>query len=174
MLKMAPRPPNPDGAPSPDDDRKLSLNEVENVTSKPPYDSTAAELGTQAETSLTVRQAFRYYWKAVFWSVSISMATIMESYAIQLINSFFAFPQFNQKYGQHIGGDQWSIPARWQLALNLVTFAGLIIGVFGNGYAAERFGPRKTMMASLIVLTPLIAMTLAPNLGVLLASQALW
>ena len=135
----------------------------------------AAAAGTKTETELTVRDAFRYYWKAVAWSVIISMATIMESYDLQIINSFYAYPQFQKKYGEQISPDKYSIPARWQTALSLGATIGLIIGVFANGYFAERYGPRKVMMTSFVFLTAFICITFfAPNVEVLLAGEILW
>ncbi|KAF3042271.1 hypothetical protein E8E11_006905 [Didymella keratinophila] len=60
---------------------------------------TDAVLGLQQENELTVGKAFWYYRKAVCWSIMISLANIMESYDIQLIKAFYAFPRFNKKYG---------------------------------------------------------------------------
>src|SRR5262245_50275228 len=97
------------------------------------------------------------------------MATIMESYDMQLIATFFAFPQFQKKYGEKLPHGQYSIPAKWQLSLSLSSLHGLIIGVFANGSLAERFGPRKVMMVSYIFLCAFITITFtAKNIGILL------
>ena len=113
----------------------------------------AADEAQRVDTHLTVRQAFAYYWKAVAWSVAMAMSTIMESYDILLINSFFAFPQFQQRYGVELPDGSYSIPARWQLALVLSTLVGMILGVFGTGYCADKWGLRKVMIFSHIGLT---------------------
>lgn len=47
-----------------------------------------ARLATEAEHDLTFWQAVKIYRKAVAWSVIVSMATVMESYDIQIIGSF--------------------------------------------------------------------------------------
>ncbi|KAG9496179.1 hypothetical protein J7337_012760 [Fusarium musae] len=108
----------------------------------------AADEAQRVDTTLTARDAFFYYWKAVGWSVAISMSTIMESYGMLLMNSFFAFPQFQQKYGVELPNGKYSIPAKWQLALTITLNVGLIIGVFANGYCADRWGLRKVMLIS--------------------------
>lgn len=103
------------------------------------------------------------------------MATIMESYDMQLIATFYAFPQFQRKYGERLPNGKYSVPAQWQLGLSLSSLLGLIIGVFANGSLAERFGPRKVMMVSYVVLCGMIAITFtAKNIGVLLGGEILW
>jgi SP family general alpha glucoside:H+ symporter-like MFS transporter len=53
----------------------------------------AAEELDDFEHTLTIRQALWVYRKAIL-SVIVSMCTIMESYDIQIISSFFAYPSF--------------------------------------------------------------------------------
>ncbi|KAH6974285.1 general substrate transporter [Ilyonectria sp. MPI-CAGE-AT-0026] len=108
----------------------------------------AADEAKRVETSLSIKDAFRYYRKAVGWSICVSMSTVMESYGMLLMNSFFAFPTFKKKYGEMLPDGTYSVPAKWQLALTIVTNIGLIIGVFMNGYFADRFGLRKVLLVS--------------------------
>ncbi|KAL4961091.1 general substrate transporter [Aspergillus stella-maris] len=132
------------------------------------------EIGRRAETELSVRDAFRYYRPAVIWSVLISLTTVMESYDMQIVHSFYAFPQFQEKYGVQLDDGTYSIPAKWQLGLNLVALVGLMLGTFCNGWASERFGARKVIMVSLVFLTVFIAITfLAPSVEVLLVGELL-
>jgi SP family general alpha glucoside:H+ symporter-like MFS transporter len=133
------------------------------------------EVGRRAETDLTVRDAFRYYRPAVMWSALISIATIMESYDMQIINSFYAFPQFQKKYGVQLEEGGYTITAEWQLALSLVALLGLMTGTFINGSVSERFGARKVIMVSLVALTGFVAITFfAPSIEVLLVGELLW
>ena len=133
-----------------------------------------AAAGTRQELSLTVRQAFRYYWKAAVWSVLIGLATVMESYDLQIINSFYAFPQFTAKFGVPVGrGHQ--IPAEWQLGVSLAAHFGLISGVFLNGYLSDKFGHRKIMMASFVWLSGAIfLMFFAENIEMIFGAELLW
>ncbi|KAF3020869.1 hypothetical protein E8E15_008048 [Penicillium rubens] len=132
------------------------------------------EVGRRAETDLTVRDAFRYYRPAVMWSALISIATIMESYDMQIINSFYAFPQFQKKYGVQLEEGGYTITAEWQLALSLVALLGLMTGTFINGSVSERFGARKVIMVSLVALTGFVAITFfAPSIEVLLVGELL-
>ncbi|KAM0325487.1 hypothetical protein ACHAQA_007474 [Verticillium albo-atrum] len=128
----------------------------------------AADTAQQIETTLTLREALRYYRKAISWSLVISMATIMESYDLMLIGSFFAFPPFQRKFGVQLPNGSWSIPARWQIALSMVLNVGMIIGVFANGYCADRWGFRRVLMASHIALIGFIFINFfAPSIEVL-------
>lgn len=114
----------------------------------------AAARGTQRETELTVLAALKYYKKAVMWSLAISMATIMESYDLILINSFFAHPQFQKKFGQPLnnGTGGYTLSTQWQIGLSMAGLVGLIPGVFANGILVDRYGYRKVMAASHIFL----------------------
>ncbi|KAL2833970.1 general substrate transporter [Aspergillus pseudoustus] len=134
----------------------------------------SVEQGRREETDLTLRDAFRYYYLAIIWSVLISLATVMESYDMQLIGSFFAFPQFQEKYGVPLEDGGYSIPAKWQMALKLIVLIGLMAGTFMNGWACERFGARKVMMVSLAALTGFVTITfMASSVEVLFVGELL-
>lgn len=133
------------------------------------------DAGRRSETKISVRDALRYYRPAVMWSILISLTTVMESYDMQIVHSFYAFPQFQEKYGVLLEGGGYSIPAKWQLGLNLVALIGLMLGTFANGWASEAFGARKVIMVSLVCLTGFITITfLAPSIEVLLVGELLW
>lgn len=59
-----------------------------------------AKAATEKEQSMTLLQGIRLYPKAVLWSVLISTCIVMEGYDISLVTNFYAFDQFNRKYGQ--------------------------------------------------------------------------
>ena len=99
----------------------------------------------------------------------------MEAYDMQLISSFYAFPQFQKKYGERLPNGKYSVPAQWQLGLSLSSLLGLIVGVFANGSLAERYGPRKVMIVSYVVLCGMIAITFtAKSIEILLVGEILW
>lgn len=156
-----------------------SMPEVENVERLEEklgvQSDEAAAQGTQVEKELTVRQAFKYYRKAAIWCLIISLGTIMESYDLQIIASFYAYPTFQQKFGEMLANGTYSVPANWQLGLSLGSNTGLIFGTFANGYFADRYGPRKVMMTSFVVLTGFIFITFfAPTVEVLFVGELLW
>ncbi|KAG4440377.1 hypothetical protein IFR05_004117 [Cadophora sp. M221] len=129
---------------------------------------------TKDEHNLTFLQAMRKYRKAVMWSVIASMSTIMESYDIQIMGGFYAYPSFQKKYGIQLPNGKYSIPAPWQVALKLGPNIGLIIGVFANGWLAEKYGHKRVMIAAHLVLIGTILGTFfAPNPGVLLVGEIL-
>ena len=59
----------------------------------------AAAAGSAAEKRMSIREGLRLYPKAIGWSMLLSTAIVMEGYDVVLLGSFFAFPQFQQKYG---------------------------------------------------------------------------
>lgn len=157
-----------------DKSQSIAVEDVETSKTMTDFDNDAA-LGTKQETDMPLKKAFLYYRKAAIWSILISMATIMESYDMQLISSFYAFPQFNKKYGKRLPNGTYQVDANWQLGLSFSTLAGLIFGVFASGYLSDRFGPRYVMMAAHVVLTGLITITFtAPNIATLFAGELLW
>lgn len=126
-------------------------------------------LGTRAETSLRPIQAVKYYPKAIAWCLTISMATIMESYDLVLINSFIAFPQFEKKYGVQLPDGSYSIPSEWQMGLTMALVVGMIPGVFANGWLVDRFGYRRVMLLTHMALICCICGTFfAPSVEILL------
>lgn len=119
--------------------------------------SSEAKTATEAEHAMTVRQAIRLYPRAVAWSMFFSTAVAMEGYDIVLISGFYAFPSFTKKYGVPAkNGKGYQIPAPWQAGLSNGARVGEILGLLLNGIICERFGFKKTMIGTLILLTGLI------------------
>ena len=59
----------------------------------------AAARATEAEHQMGFRRSIRVYRKAVFWSVAMSTAIVMEGFDINLLNSLYGFPSFQRKFG---------------------------------------------------------------------------
>ncbi|KAI1336499.1 sugar transporter [Xylariaceae sp. FL0016] len=112
-----------------------------------------ARLATEKEQKMTLLQGIRLYPKAIGWSILISSCIIMEGYDIALVNNFYAFPQFNKKYGQPFtnadGSIDYQVPAAWQAGLSNGAVVGEIIGLLINGWVSERFGYRYTIITCL-------------------------
>ncbi|KKZ63920.1 MFS transporter, SP family, general alpha glucoside:H+ symporter [[Emmonsia] crescens] len=115
-----------------------------------------AKSATDKEQRMTLLQGLKLYPKAAAWSVLISTCIVMEGYDICLVNNFYAFPQWNQKYGVRLANDNYQIPAKWQAALSNGAVVGEIIGLFINGWASERFGYRYTILTCLLFLSGFI------------------
>merc|ERR1712000_529245 len=68
----------------------------------------------------------------------------------------------------------WEIPARWQAGLSNGAYCGEVIGLSINGWVAERFGYRYTLLASMVWLTGFITLFFtAQNVETLLAAEIL-
>ncbi|KAJ5925240.1 hypothetical protein N7454_007879 [Penicillium verhagenii] len=133
-----------------------------------------AQAATDKERNMTLLQGIKLYPKAVAWSVLISTCIVMEGYDISLVNNFYAFPEFNKKYGQLQADGSYEVSASWQSGLSNGAYVGEIIGLFINGWASERFGYRYTIMACLILVSAWTAIFFtAPNIQSLLAAEIL-
>ncbi|KAL2831619.1 general substrate transporter [Aspergillus pseudoustus] len=133
-----------------------------------------AKSATEKEQNMTLLQGIKLYPKAVIWSVVISTCIAMEGYDISLVNNFYAFDQFNRKYGEISSDGSYQVPARWQAGLSNGAYVGEIIGLLINGWASEKFGYRYTVMTCLILITAWTAIFFtAPNVQALLAAEIL-
>jgi SP family general alpha glucoside:H+ symporter-like MFS transporter len=108
---------------------------------------------TAKEHDMTLWQAIRLYPKAIGWSIFLSTAIIMEGYDVVLMQSFYAFPAFANRYGQKTSDGDYQVTAPWQSGLSNGANVGEILGLFINGIVSERYGYRFTMIASLSALT---------------------
>lgn len=134
----------------------------------------AAEL----ERTMPLWTAVKLYPKAIFFSLGLSLAVIMEGYDTWLLGSFWGMTAFARKYGELAGvkdGVQtYQVRADWQTALGVATPLAQMIGLAINGFASERYGYRYTMMGALIAVTCFIFVTFfAVNIKMLLGGYIL-
>jgi SP family general alpha glucoside:H+ symporter-like MFS transporter len=61
-----------------------------------------AKKATENEHNMSVWDCVKLYPKAIGWSVVISTCTVMEAYDVSLLSNFYAFAQFNEKYGRQL------------------------------------------------------------------------
>jgi SP family general alpha glucoside:H+ symporter-like MFS transporter len=78
---------------------------------------------------MSIIQGVRLYPKAIGFAAGIAMACAMEGYQICLIGNYYAFPPFNQKYGELQPDGTYQVPARWQSGLSNLAQCGQIIGL---------------------------------------------
>ncbi|KAG2172578.1 hypothetical protein INT44_002593 [Umbelopsis vinacea] len=127
---------------------------------------------TEMEHTLSLWDGLRAYPKAVGWSLVVSTAIIMEGYDTALLGSFYAYPAFQEKYGQPVASGGYAIPASWQTALGMGTNIGVLIGVFFNGFLTERLGYKRMMLYSLAAISACIFIPFfSPNAPALLIGQ---
>lgn len=84
----------------------------------------AARLANEEEHQTSVKDALRIHWKAVMWSLIISMSIIMEGYDMALITNFFAFPGFRRQFGTEFEDGRVEVEGQWQSALGSIGTAG--------------------------------------------------
>jgi SP family general alpha glucoside:H+ symporter-like MFS transporter len=137
-------------------------------------DATEASAG---EKQMSVLQSIRAYPKAVFFSMGLSLAIVMEGYDTILLNNFYAQPSFVSKFGTCIlkeGVQSCQVPAPWQSGLSNGSQIGSLVGLQLGGWLSDKWGYRKTMMGSLFLMAVFILIPfLAENLVTLLIGQLL-
>lgn len=133
-----------------------------------------AKHATEKEQRMTLWQGIRLYPKAIGWSVLISTCICMEGYDVSLVNNFYAFDQFNRKYGEQLPDGTWQVPAAWQAGLSNGATVGEIIGLLINGWFSERFGYRYTVMTCLVLIIAFTAIFFtAQNVATLQVAEIL-
>ncbi|KAI4923505.1 hypothetical protein J4E85_008543 [Alternaria conjuncta] len=109
------------------------------------------------EHNMSVRQSLRFWWKAIVFSFVISLCVVMEGYDTSLMNKFFAFQPFRNRFGDEVDADgNKLVSARWQTIILNGTQVGCILGLIINGYITEWIGYKKTMIASMVFMTAAI------------------
>ncbi|CAN8096176.1 unnamed protein product [Discula destructiva] len=133
-----------------------------------------AKSGEDKEHSMTLMEGIRTYPNAIAWSMLISTCIVMEGYDISLINNFYAFDQFNKKYGTLGADGTYQLSAAWQAGLSNGANVGELIGLLINGIVSERFGYRWTVIVclSLVAVWTTLFFT-AQNVETLLAAEIL-
>ncbi|KAF3040148.1 hypothetical protein E8E12_009179 [Didymella heteroderae] len=110
-----------------------------------------ARLATNAEKTMTVRQAIRLYKWAIVYSMAMSLAVVMEGYDLAAMGSFLGYDQFRQRFGTELDQDgNPRISPAWQAGIQNGVQAGSIIGLWANGYISEWIGYKKTMYGALL------------------------
>lgn len=133
-----------------------------------------AKSAAEKEHKMTLLEGIRLYPKAIAWSMLISTCIVMEGYDVCLINNFYAFDQFNRKYGTQLPSGEYQVSAAWQSGLSNGANCGELIGLLLNGWISERFGYRYTVIGCLILVTAWISIFFtAQNTATLLVAEIL-
>jgi len=95
---------------------KTSGYVAERTTSAPGHNAVDdTNTAINNEHNMTVRQSLRFWWKAVVFSFVISLCVVMEGYDTSLMNKFFAFEPFKNKFGDEADADGIKlVSSRWQ------------------------------------------------------------
>ncbi|KAJ4984299.1 sugar porter family MFS transporter [Stagonosporopsis vannaccii] len=133
-----------------------------------------AQANTDTEHSMSLRDAIRFYPKAVLYCVILSMAIIMEGYQVGLVPSLFAQPAFQQKYGRTHPDGSHQLDNRYQSALTAAVQAGSILGYWLSGMLIEIVGYKRTMQIALLSITCFIFIIFfAPSIILLVVGEGL-
>jgi SP family general alpha glucoside:H+ symporter-like MFS transporter len=133
-----------------------------------------ASRASQFEHALTTRDALHLYYKAIAFSIILSLTIIMEGYDTALLGSFYAYPTFAEKFGAPTADGTYQVTSSWQSGLLNGAQVGQILGLMGAGLVADRFGYKRTLIGALVLMTMFIfLMFFAQNIGMLFAAEIL-
>lgn len=134
-----------------------------------------ARLANELEHQLSVWQAIKANFWALFWSLMVSMCVIMEGYDTILLGNFYAYPEFAKKFGNYIpSDDSYQLTAAWQAGLSNASGVGAFFGAIMNGALVDRFGQKPVLLASLVSLSGfLFIVFFATNKPMLLVGEIL-
>jgi len=136
--------------------------------------STEVKGAIQKEHEMSFMQAIKLYRKAVGWSILLSTTNVMVGYDVGLLSSLYALPQFNKKYGVLDSDGTYTVSAPWKAGLSNGALCGEILGLFISGIISEKYGYRKTMIASLAMMVAFIFIPFfAHNIQTLLVGEIL-
>lgn len=139
-------------------DRDENFQKMPTTATKLEELNAGASTAAASERRMGLFEGVRLYPKAIFFSLALSLAVIMEGYDTWLLSSFYGMPAFARKYGEYVGLDKngnpsYQLNVTWQNALGNGTTAAQIIGLFINGIVSERIGYRWTMIGALFAIT---------------------
>ncbi|KAH6974507.1 general substrate transporter [Ilyonectria sp. MPI-CAGE-AT-0026] len=112
----------------------------------------AAEAAALREKDMSVLEAIRAYPKAIAYSMILSLCLVMEGYDTALTDAFFSLPQFRERFGEQLDDGDYQITAPWMSGLKNGVQVGQILGLAATGIIAERYGYKKTIVGSLLML----------------------
>lgn len=88
---------------------------AERVTTSGHHAADDTNAAISNEHNMTVRQSLRFWSKAIVFSFVISLCVVMEGYDTSLMNKFFAFTPFRNKFGDEVDVDgNKLVSSRWQ------------------------------------------------------------
>ncbi|KAI9733634.1 MAG: hypothetical protein M1834_003236 [Cirrosporium novae-zelandiae] len=135
----------------------IDIEAFSTITSKDNHDlHTKAREAAAAEHTLTLKEAFKTHKLAIFWSVLVSTSIIMEGYDIVLVNSLYAQEAFAKRYGTYTESGGWQLSGAWQSALGAAPTIGAVFGAFINGYLTHKWGYRRVLLVSMVMITAFI------------------
>lgn len=133
-----------------------------------------AAAATEFERRMTFLEAVKLYPKPAIFSLIMSLSLVMEGYQTSALGNFFGFPAFQKKFGEPLADGTYQLTATWQSSLQAAVQVGEIVGLWIAGYAAERFGYKKTILAShFLIIAFIFMMFFAKDIHMLLAGEFL-
>ena len=151
-----------------------AAHEAAVFTAKTEQNTQAARVATDLEHRMGLIESARLYPKAIFFSMVMSLAIIQEGYDTALLGNFFAQPAFQLRFGKLANNGTHQIPPPWAAGLQNGAAVGEILGLWGAGLLAERYGYKKTLMGCLLFLICAIFICFfAVDLGMLFAGEVL-
>ncbi|BEI85680.1 hypothetical protein CcaverHIS002_0510810 [Cutaneotrichosporon cavernicola] len=154
----------------------VHLEHMDNLKKTDGWDQLRADAieGEEAEQALTLRESFKLYPTAIFWSFAMSLVIIMEGYDTALLGNILALETYRQKFGVFTEGVGWQLTPAWQTAVGQAPTIGNVIGIFIASWFQDKYGYRKTIMINLVLMSAFIFVVFfSPSIEVLFVGELL-
>lgn len=99
----------------------------------------------------------------------------LNSFDLNLLGNFFAFPEFAKRYGTYVNAEAgYQLSAPYQVGLSMSSQAGGFLGTILNGYLSSRYGHIRVLIGALLWLSAFLFITFfATSVNMLLVGQIL-
>lgn len=109
------------------------------------------------EKNETIREAFKYHWRAILWSVTLSLALVMDGYDGSVTTAFYGLPAFQKRFGVwNPVTKTYAIDTNYQTAIANILVPGNFLAFWVVGAATKRWGMRPVYGGGMFLLIGLI------------------
>ncbi|CCE83101.1 Piso0_002880 [Millerozyma farinosa CBS 7064] len=129
-----------------------------------------AKRGNEKQKEMGFKEAIRLHYKAVIWSLLLSVSCLMEAYDQKILFGFTGLPVYQKRFGEEVSPGKYSLSSKWTTLLTNGVHFGQIIGLFIAGIVVERIGYRYSIIGAMAVAAGIIfILFFAQNLHMLFA-----
>lgn len=134
--------------------------------------SEEAKKGNEKEKEMGFKEAIRVHYKAVIWSVLLSVSCLMEAYDQKILFGFTGLPVYQRRFGEEVSPGKYSLSTKWTTLLTNGVHFGQIVGLFIAGFVVERIGYRYSIIGAMVVAAGVIfILFFAQNVHMLFAGS---
>ncbi|BEI81861.1 hypothetical protein CcaverHIS002_0210210 [Cutaneotrichosporon cavernicola] len=126
------------------------------------------------EKNETLGETFRLHWRAILWSMTLSLALVMDGYDGSITTAFYGLPAFLERFGVKNSKGKLVIDANYQTAIANILIPGNFLAFWVVGAATKRWGMRPVYAGGMVLITLIIFLfVFLQSIQMLLVAQLL-